>query len=152
MTRARSVLVLFALLLFATASLAQTPDRRQPASPSAAPEQSNGLPANSTRTDVVANEIGLLRKSVTTLNLRLREITDKVLATGAGVGSSTRDTSSRLALSLEILTRAEQRAEALRRELLERIERETSLRSRLAAESDRLHPQCRNARHAPPSP
>jgi hypothetical protein len=83
--------------------------------------------------------MGLLRKSVQTLNLRLREISDKVVASGSS-GSST-DRTNRLSLSLEILTKAEQRAEAMRKELLERIEREATLRSRLAINDEEIRPE-----------
>ncbi len=140
--RVRSLpVVVFVVTLCSISSLAQTSDRRQSSLPTQAEEQSPGLPASATSIDVVANEIGLLRKSVQTLNLRLREITDKVLTPGAGPGGSPNERSNRLSLSLEILTKAEQRAESLRKELLERIEREATLRSRLAQNDEEIRPE-----------
>src|SRR6185503_19328256 len=112
----------FVVMLFSIPSLAQTPERRQAATTVQPQEQSASLPPNASSLDIVANEMGLLRKSVQTLNLRLREISDKVV--GAGSSGPSADRTNRLSLSLEILTKAEQRAEAMRKELLERIERE----------------------------
>ena len=82
--------------------------------------------------DPVANEIALLRKSLQTLNARLREITEKVFSPdavkpeGAPAGRQ-----SPLAQNLDILARAEQRAEGLRRQLIELIEKETAYRTRI---------------------
>ena len=82
--------------------------------------------------DPVANEIALLRKSLQTLNARLREITEKVFSPdavkteGAPAGKL-----SPLAQNLDILSRAEQRAEGLRRQLLEMTEKETAYRTRI---------------------
>ena len=70
----------FVVILFSIPSFAQTAERRQADSTPQAPEQQANLPPNANSIDTVANEIGLLRKSLQTLNLRLREISDKVLA------------------------------------------------------------------------
>lgn len=129
----------FVAALCIVSSSAQTPELR--ASTKASPEQSPSLPASATSIDVVASEIGLLRKSVQALNLRLREIADKVLASGSSQSGLPNDKQNRLSLSLEILSKAEQRAEALRKELLERIEKETALRSRLAQNEEELRPE-----------
>ncbi|HWS88245.1 MAG TPA: hypothetical protein VN282_14840 [Pyrinomonadaceae bacterium] len=82
--------------------------------------------------DPVANEIALLRKSLQTLNARLREITERVFspeAVKAEGGPAGRQ--SPLAQNLDILSRAEQRAEGLRRQLLEMTEKETAYRTRI---------------------
>jgi len=82
--------------------------------------------------DPVANEIALLRKSLQTLNARLREITEKVFSPDAvQTGGAPGGKQSPLALNLEILSRAEQRAEGMRRTLLEMTEKETAYRTRL---------------------
>lgn len=91
--------------------------------------------------DVVASEIGLLRKSLQTLNARLREISDKVLAPNAGQSGSPNDKQNSIALSLELLNRAEQRAAALRKELLELTEKETALKSRLVQIEEDMRPE-----------
>ena len=131
----------FVVILFSIPSFAQTAERRQANSTPQAPEQLASLPPNANSTDTVANEIGLLRKSLQTLNIRLREISDKVLAPDSKQGSSSDDKQNRISRNLELLTRAEQRAEALRKELLERIEKETSLRSRLVQIEEEIRPE-----------
>jgi hypothetical protein len=112
------------VMLLSVASFAQTPERRQINPTPQAQEQSPTLPANANSIDVVANEIGLLRKSLQALNSRLREISEKLPATAAGPSGSPNDKQSRISLSLELLTRTEQRAEVLRKQLLELIEKE----------------------------
>ncbi|HEX8191142.1 MAG TPA: hypothetical protein VF586_22470 [Pyrinomonadaceae bacterium] len=89
--------------------------------------------------DPVANEIALLRKSLQTLNARLREIAEKVFspdAVKAEGGPAGR--LSPLAQNLDILSRAEQRAEGLRRQLLEMTEKETAYRTRIMQLDDDL--------------
>lgn len=88
--------------------------------------------ANPVSADPVANEIGLLRRSLQTLNARLREISEKLLSpdtvrTGDAPGGKLNP----IAQNLDILSRAEQRAEGLRRQLLELTEKETAYRTRI---------------------
>lgn len=128
-------------ILFSIPSFAQPPERRQTNSPPQAQEQLPKLPPNASSIDVVANEIGLLRKSLQTLNIRLREISEKVFAPNSNQSGSPNDKQSRIALNLELLTRAEQRAEVLRKLLLELIEKETSLRSRLVQIEEEIRPE-----------
>jgi hypothetical protein len=91
--------------------------------------------------DPVANEIALLRKSLQTLSARLREITEKVFspeavkAEGGPAGKQ-----NPLAQNLDILTRAEQRAEVMRRQLLEMIEKETAYRTRIVQLDEEMRP------------
>jgi hypothetical protein len=134
-------IAVFVIVLFCIPLLAQTPERRQTSTTPQSQEQSPILPPNASSLDIVANEMGLLRKSVQTLNLRLREISDKVVAPGSSQSGSQYDRTNRLSLSLEILTKAEQRAEAMRKELLDRIEREATLRSRLAQNDEEIRPE-----------
>lgn len=129
------------VMLFSVSSLAQTPERRQTNPPSQAQEQSPSLPPNATSLDIVANEIGLLRKSLQTLNVRLREISQTVLAPDAKQSGSPNDNQNSIALRLELLTRAEQRAELLRRQLLELVEKETAFRTRLVQLEEDLRPE-----------
>jgi hypothetical protein len=129
------------LILCSIPSLAQTPERRQTTAPPQAQEQSTALPQNASSLDTVANEIGLLRKSLQTLNTRLREITQTALAPDANKSGSSNDKQNSISLNLELLTRAEQRAELLRRQLLELIEKETTLKSRLVQLEEDLRPE-----------
>jgi len=117
-----AALALCVLTLLCAGSRAQTNTTPLPKETAAAPVSA----------DPVANEIALLRKSLQTLNARLREITEKVFspeavkAEGGPAGKQ-----SPLAQSLDILSRAEQRAEGLRRQLLEMTEKETAYRTRI---------------------
>lgn len=120
------------LILFSLPTSAQTPRTN---TPSQAQEQTASLPPNASSMDVVANEIGLLRKSLQTLNARLREISEKVLATNPN------EKSNNIALSLDVLMRAEQRAEMLRKQLLELIEKETAFKSRLVQLEEEMRPE-----------
>jgi hypothetical protein len=129
------------LILVSIPSFAQTTERRQTSSTPQAQEQSPELPPNPNSTDTVANEIGLLRKSLQTLNTRLREISEKVLTPIANQNGLPKDKQNPLALHLDILSRAEQRAEVLRKQLLELIEKETSLKSRLLQIEEDMRPE-----------
>ena len=131
----------FVVILFSLPAFPQNAERHQASSTPQAPEQPANLPPNATSIDIVANEIGLLRKSLQTLSLRLREISDKVMAPDSNQGGLSNDKQNRISRSLELLTRAEQRAEALRKELLERIEKETSLKSRLVQMDEEMRPE-----------
>lgn len=76
-----------------------------------------------------------------TLNGRLREISEKVLASDAkGTGSVT-DTKARIQSSFDLLARAEQRAETFRKELVERTEKETLIKSRLVQIEEDMRPE-----------
>lgn len=123
--------VLCLLTLFCLPSFAQTSERRPANASSQAQEQVLALPANANAIDTVASELEQLRKSLQTLNARLREISEKVLAPGTSAGGAAGDKGDRLTRSLDLLTRTEQRAEVLRKQLFELIEKETSLKSRL---------------------
>jgi hypothetical protein len=100
--------------------------------------------------DAVANEIALLRKAVVSLSARLREVGEKLFEAGAtgapspGKGEAGGAAAGRqgpLAQSIQILTLAEQRAEVMRRQLLEMIERETAYRNRLAQLDEEMRPE-----------
>lgn len=133
--------VVFCVFTFCSIpSVAQTPGR-QTNSTAQAQEQLPNLPPNANSNDTVANEIGLLRKSLQTLNVRLREISEKVLAPDSSRSSSPSGNPNRIANNLDLLIRAEQRAEGLRKELLDRIEKETLLRSRLVQIDEDMRPE-----------
>jgi hypothetical protein len=133
--------IVVCVVLCSIPSFAQTPERRQTNSAPQAQEQLPTLPANANSIDIVANEIGLLRKSLQTLNTRLREISDKVYAPDSSQSGSLNDKQNRVARNLDLLARAEQRAEELRKLLLERIEKEASLKSRLVQIEEDMRPE-----------
>lgn len=108
-------------------------------------------PSAAVSPDAVANEVALLRKAVLSLSARLREISEKFFeadATGAlgaagggGAVGAVVGKQGPLAQSLNILTLAEQRAEVMRRQLLEMIERETAYRNRMAQLDEDSRPE-----------
>ena len=86
-------IVICVLTLFSTQSSAQSVEGRQPAANSQGAEPSVTRPPNANSIEAVVNEIDLLRKSLQTLNARLREISERLPAADAkpaeskGVGS-----------------------------------------------------------------
>jgi hypothetical protein len=103
------------------------------------PKDAAGAPAAA---DPVANEIALLRKSLQTLNARLREITEKVFSPDAvRAEAAPAGKLNPLAQNLDILSRAEQRAEIMRRQLLDLTEKETAYRTRMMQLDDDMRPE-----------
>jgi hypothetical protein len=133
-------IVILVLPLFGTHSFAQSVSRQAKATP---PDQGQlaSLPANSNSIEAVANEIDLLRKSLQTLNTRLREISDKLSAPDGKQSDDSNDKQKRIALNLDLLGRAEDRAGVLRRQLLDLIEKESSYRGRLAQLDEDTRPE-----------
>jgi hypothetical protein len=132
------VVILMALSL---QSFAQTPERRATNSLPPVPEQSATLQPNGSATETVAKELEQLRKSLQTLNARLREISDKLLAPDTNPSVSPKESQNRISLSLDLLSRAEQRAEILRRQLLELTEKEIAARNRLVQIEEEIRPE-----------
>jgi len=130
-----------AAMLFGVSSFAQTAEPRQTNSTSQAPPQLSDLARNSTSIDTVANELGLLRKSLQTLNTRLREISEKVLASDANEKAPANDKQKAIAANLDLLTRVEQRAEVMRKQLIELMEKETSFKTRLVQIEEDMRPE-----------
>jgi len=97
-------------------------------------------PQNSV-TDPLTNEVSALRKSVQTLSNRLQTISDELLGPAKKNEDKEADTLKRISTNLELLTHAEQRAEILRRQLIDLIEKETSYKSRLTQMDEDLRPE-----------
>jgi predicted nucleic acid-binding Zn-ribbon protein len=133
-------IVILVLALFSIQSFAQSVRRQAPAAPPDQ-EQSASLPATGNSIEAVANEIDLLRKSLQTLNTRLREISDKLSAPDGKQSDDSNDKQKRIALNLDLLARAEDRAGILRRQLLDLIEKESSYRARLAQLDEDTRPE-----------
>lgn len=136
-TRARLLpLAMCAVALVCAGARAQTPERR----PNDPATQAQGQTPDA-NADTVANEIALLRKSLQTLNTRLREISDKLLGADASKTAAAPDTrQGRLAQNLALLSTAEQRAEMLRSQLVAMTEREVELRNRLVQLDEDMRP------------
>jgi hypothetical protein len=95
--------------------------------------QSNG-------NDAVANEIAALRKVLQTLNTNLRDITQKLLAPEAKQDDPKQRVTN-ISTNLDLLTRVEARAEVLRRQLIDLIEKETSYRIRMNQLDEEMRPE-----------
>jgi exonuclease VII large subunit len=91
--------------------------------------------------DPLTNEVSALRKSVQTLSNRLQTISDELLGPEKKNEDKEADTLKRISTNLELLTHAEQRAEILRRQLIDLIEKETSYKSRLTQIDEDMRPE-----------
>lgn len=110
----------------------------------AATSPTNSAPpssANNTSTDSVANELALLRKSLQTLNTRLQAISEELLAPDSKQDDSSSNSLKRISMNLDLLTRAEERAGVLRKQLIESIEKETALKSRRTQIDEEMRPE-----------
>ena len=137
--------VICVVTLLCVTTSAQTVERRQAGPAPQTQEQSpNGAANGAASADPVANEISLLRKSLQTLNTRLREISEKLFAPDAAAAkpneASSDDRQKRISQNLELLSRTEQRAETMRRQLLELTEKETAYRNRLVQIDEDMRP------------
>ena len=127
-----------AVALMCAGASAQTVERRQ----SGAPTQTQEQPAVvAPLADPVANEISLLRKSLQTLNTRLRDISEKFFGPDASKpGEAGDDRQKRIAQSIELLSRTEQRAEVMRKQLIELTEKETAFKTRMMQIDEDMRP------------
>ena len=118
---------------------AQTVERRQPSQTPQVVEQS---PNGASSADPVANEISLLRKSLQTLNTRLRDISEKMFGPDAPAtpGEAPDERQKRIAQNLDLLSRTEQRAEVMRKQLIELTEKETTFKNRLVQIDEDMRP------------
>ena len=97
--------------------------------------------ASDTSTDRVANQIGQLRQSVQSLDATLGDIADKLLPVFSKAKDSAAESQNRISSSFTLLTQAEQRAEMLRKQLLELIEKETLYQTRLTQIDEDMRPE-----------
>jgi len=81
-----------------------------------------------------------LRKSLQTLNTRLQAISEELLAP-ATQDDKTNEKIKRIATNLDLLMHTEERAEVLRKQLIELIEKETSFRSRMTQLDEDMRPE-----------
>ena len=137
--RVKFLLVVVCVMTFSFASAAQTTERRQ-ANLRTLPQEPSPTSSSNAGVDPVANEIALLRQSLQTLTARLGQLSEKLLAPGPKSGDQ-QDVRNRISLSLELLGRAEQRADAMRKQLLELTEKETAYKSRLVQLEEDMHPE-----------
>ena len=108
------------------------------AAPVQTPEIVAAASANSN--DVLASELAQLRKTLQSLNSRLRDLNPNVLA-AAPKTETADDRQKKILKSLEIMSGAKQRAELLRRQLVESVEKENSIRTRLIQLEEDMRPE-----------
>src|SRR5438105_10085133 len=121
-TPSRLILLLSVLAFFSLPSFAQ-------------------IPQNANSGDAVAGEIALLRKSLQTLNSRLQTISEELLAPDKKDDDNSVAKIKQVTTNLDLLTHAEERAEVLRKQLIELIEKETAYRSRMTQFDEDLRPE-----------
>jgi hypothetical protein len=97
-------------------------------------------PQNSAN-DPLTNEVAALRQSLQTLNNRLKVISDGLLAPDKRNEDNSLESVKKVTTNLDLLTHAEERAEVLRKQLIELIERETAYKSRMAQFDEDLRPE-----------
>lgn len=131
-TPSRLILLFCLLACFGAPTFAQRPG----SSTSMPQEQSPG-----NGTDPIANEISLLRKSLQTLNARLQAITEDLLGSDSRQKDNPSERIKRIATNIDLLTRTEERAEILRKQLIELIEKETAFRIRLTQLEEEIRPE-----------
>jgi hypothetical protein len=98
-----------------------------------APQNSGG--------DALTNEVAALRQSLQTLNNRLKVISDGLLAPDKKNEDKSLESVKKVTTNLDLLTHAEERAEVLRKQLIELIEKETAYKSRMAQFDEDLRPE-----------
>jgi hypothetical protein len=105
-----------------------------------AAQRPNTQPVDQTApTDSVAAELSLLRQALQTLNSRLQAISREFLAPDSKQRENQK--LKEIATNFDLLTQTEQRAEVLRKQLLELIEKETSYRVRLTQMEEEMRPE-----------
>jgi len=91
--------------------------------------------------DPLSGEVAGLRQSLQTLNSRLKTISDELLSPDKKKEDNAVDSVKKVTTNLELLTHAEERAEVLRKQLIELIEKETAYRSRMVQFDEDLRPE-----------
>jgi DNA repair exonuclease SbcCD ATPase subunit len=90
-------------------------------------------------TDPVANELAQLRKSLQTLNTRLQIIAEELISPDSKANDNQK--LKQIASNMDLLTHTEERAEVLRKQLIELIEKETAYRTRLTQMDEDMRPE-----------
>ena len=107
----------------------------------AAGQTTNNNSATGASSDDVAKQISMLRTSVQSLDATLNDIADKLIPVFNKAKDVAAEARARISSSFTLLVQAEQRAEMLRRHLLELIEKETLYRTRIAQLDEDARPE-----------
>jgi hypothetical protein len=133
--------VLFLGLLVSVSISAQSQEQRQTNAGSESGIQPPDQPPNANSLAGVANEIALLRKSLQTLNARLRAIGEKTGTSDTAETGPSENKQASITRNLTLLTQVEQRAELMRRQLFELIEKEAQLKGRQVQLEEDVRPE-----------
>ena len=131
---AKVLLIGFALTLLVTPAVAQKSTAalsRTTVSIGQSPSTNSG--------DALTNEVAELRKSVQTLNARLKAIAEELLSLDSK--ESDNQKIKQIGINLDLLSHTEERAEVLRKQLIELIEKETTYRTRLTQMDEDIRPE-----------
>ena len=109
--------------------------------PTVAVGQTTTNPATGTSSDDVAKQLGMLRQSVQSLDATLSDIATKLIPTFTKTKDTAAETQGRISSGFTLLAQAEQRAEMLRRQLFELIEKETLYRTRITQLDEDMRPE-----------
>jgi len=101
----------------------------------------SGQAAQNPANDPLTNEVAALRQSLQTLNNRLKIISDELFAPDKKNEDKSLETVKKVATGLDLLAHAEERAEVLRKQLIELIEKETAYKARMAQFDEDLRPE-----------
>ena len=136
-------LAIIATFFYISPLFAQSNPRQQPnpAPTIQTQEYPTNFPIAPNSTDVLANEVSQLRKSLQALNKKLGEIGEKFVAPDAKQAADASRNQQRILLNLDVLSRAEQRAEVLRKQLIELVEKENSIKSRVIQIEEDMRPE-----------
>jgi septal ring factor EnvC (AmiA/AmiB activator) len=104
----------------------------------AAVQPSPALDVSANAETTLTAEVTMLRKSLQNLNNRLREISDKI---SAAETTDLKSKQNKILLGFDILSRAEQRAETMRRQFFEMSEKETAIKTRLIQLEEQMRPE-----------
>lgn len=91
-------------------------------------------------TDALTNELSQLRKTLQNLNSRLRDLNPNALTPNAKT-ETPEDRQKKILKSLEIMSSAELRAENLRKSLVESVEKENAIRTRVIQLEEDMRPE-----------
>lgn len=128
-------LAVFAASIFSVSASAQNNKTVQPVNQ---PEVVSAISANPS--DALANELSLLRKTLQSLNTRLRDLNPNSLVQNPKT-ETFEDPQKKILKSLELLNTSEQRAELLRKQLVESVEKENSIRARVIQLEEDMRPE-----------
>jgi hypothetical protein len=129
----KKIFLVLAICLVASSINAQT--KRNKPKPLATPPVITGAEIISQSGDYVEPEPTPAEKPAvkpaTTNAARIKELNDRLKKLESGQTNDYDDRQKRILMNLDILTRAEQRADSLRKQLFEMIERESTIKTRL---------------------